>query len=250
MRDLPHAEFLAQLEETFDACAKTVHYHGSPRHCWCWSLWWVFPGLAPSLRGIYPLVAFAEVCCEDSRSLIRRLHLIVIDLDRSRNVGKNRCTGNFTERICVQNTRNASTPYVCRYVWKSDGMTILMVWAMVACLSAFIWWYNIRIWYLGWMWLSFDGVTYQFGSWIGYSSYLVEWYPDLTSGMKDLRCIVLCKLFCRAKKHIGEFVWWIVWCWRASWGIRLLWICFEKLSQQFRLTAPCCDVCWTLKVGE
>ena len=122
-----------------------------------------------------------------------------------------------------------------------------MVWAMVDCLSAFIWWYNIRIWYLGWMWLSFDGVTYQFGSWIGYSSYLVEWYPDLTSGMKDLRCIVLCKLFWRAKEHIGEFVWWIVWCCRASWGIRLLWICFEKLSQQFRLTAPCCDVCWTLE---
>ena len=35
-------------------------------------------------------VAFAEIYCEASRSLpkIRRLHLIVIDLDRSRNVGK------------------------------------------------------------------------------------------------------------------------------------------------------------------
>ena len=40
-------------------------------------------------RGVPP-VAFAEVYCEDSRSLIkiRRLHLIVIDSDRSRNVGK------------------------------------------------------------------------------------------------------------------------------------------------------------------
>ena len=41
-------------------------------------------------RGVYPPVALAEIYCEDSRSSakIRRLHLIVIDLDRSRNVGK------------------------------------------------------------------------------------------------------------------------------------------------------------------
>ena len=46
--------------------------------------------------------------------------------------------------------------------------------AMVDCLVAFIWWCNILIWYLGWLWLSFDGVTSQFGDRIGYSSYLVE----------------------------------------------------------------------------
>ena len=41
-------------------------------------------------RGVYPPVAFAEIYCEDSRpsTKIRRLHLIVVDLDRSRNVGK------------------------------------------------------------------------------------------------------------------------------------------------------------------
>ena len=60
------------------------------------------------------------------------------------------------------------------------------------------------------MWLSFGGVTYQFGIWIGYSSYLVDWYPDLTSGVKDLtdlRCNVWCKPFRSAKEHSGEFVW-------------------------------------------
>ena len=37
-----------------------------------------------------PARAFAEICCEDSHSSakVRRLHLIVIDLNRSRNVGK------------------------------------------------------------------------------------------------------------------------------------------------------------------
>ena len=41
-------------------------------------------------RGVYPPVALAEIYCEGSRSSakIRRLHLIVIDLDRTRNVGK------------------------------------------------------------------------------------------------------------------------------------------------------------------
>ena len=41
-------------------------------------------------RGVYPPVAFAEIYCEDSRpsTKVRRLHLIVVDLDRSRNVGK------------------------------------------------------------------------------------------------------------------------------------------------------------------
>ena len=41
----------------------------------------------------------------------------------------------------------------------------------------------------------------------------MEWYPDLTSGVEDLtdlRCIVFCKPFWRAKEHIGEFVWWII----------------------------------------
>ena len=43
-----------------------------------------------NVRGVYPPVAFAEIYCQDSRSSakVRRLHLIVIDLDRSRNVGK------------------------------------------------------------------------------------------------------------------------------------------------------------------
>ena len=139
-------------------------------------------------------------------------------------------------------------------MWKSDGITILMVWAMVDCLSAFIWWYSIRIWYLGCVWLSFDGVTYQFGNRIGYSSYLVEWCPDLTSGARDLtdlRCIVLCKPFCSAKEHIGEFVWWIVWCWSASWGIRLMGICFGNLTTfALRLLGCGLKVVWTTKVGE
>ena len=41
-------------------------------------------------RGVYPPVALAEIYCEDSRpsAKIRRLHLIVIDLDRSWNVCK------------------------------------------------------------------------------------------------------------------------------------------------------------------
>ena len=41
-------------------------------------------------RGVYPPVAMAEIYCEDSRPLtrIRRLHLIVVDLERTRSVSK------------------------------------------------------------------------------------------------------------------------------------------------------------------
>ena len=41
-------------------------------------------------RGVYPPVALAEIYCEDSRPFTRtrRLHLIVVDLERSRNVSK------------------------------------------------------------------------------------------------------------------------------------------------------------------
>ena len=49
-------------------------------------------------RGVYPPVALAEIYCEGSRPLtrIRRLHLIVVDLDRSQNVSK-RVYGQFQE---------------------------------------------------------------------------------------------------------------------------------------------------------
>ena len=42
-------------------------------------------------RGVYPPVAFAEVYCNDSCSLtkVRRLHLIVVDLERAKSVGSN-----------------------------------------------------------------------------------------------------------------------------------------------------------------
>ena len=51
--------------------------------------------------------------------------------------------------------------------WDYESCENLMVWpswcyelwAMVDCLSAFIWWCNILIWYLDWLWLSFGGVT-------------------------------------------------------------------------------------------
>ena len=41
-------------------------------------------------RGVYPPVALAEIYCEDPRSSakVRRLHLIVVDLARSRHIGK------------------------------------------------------------------------------------------------------------------------------------------------------------------
>ena len=41
-------------------------------------------------RGVYPPVAMAEIYCENSRPLtrIRRLHLIVVDLERTRSVSK------------------------------------------------------------------------------------------------------------------------------------------------------------------
>ena len=67
-------------------------------------------------RGVYPPVAFAEIYCEDSRpsTKVRRLHLIVVDLDRSRNVGKRVYTGNFTRRTSLLALMSASTP--CQFL--------------------------------------------------------------------------------------------------------------------------------------
>ena len=80
-------------------------------------------------RGVYPPVALAEIYCEDSlpSTRIRRLHLIVVDLDRSRNVSK-RVYGQFQEArlsaACEEcfNTLPVPTidpecPYRCRYVY-------------------------------------------------------------------------------------------------------------------------------------
>ena len=41
-------------------------------------------------RGVYPPVALAEICCEDlhSAAMVRRLHLIIVDLDHSRHISK------------------------------------------------------------------------------------------------------------------------------------------------------------------
>ncbi len=41
-------------------------------------------------RGVYPPVALAEIFCEDlhSAAMVRRLHLIVVDLDYSRHLSK------------------------------------------------------------------------------------------------------------------------------------------------------------------
>ena len=41
-------------------------------------------------RGAYPPVAMAEIYCEDKHPLtkIRRLHLIVVDLEKTRSVSK------------------------------------------------------------------------------------------------------------------------------------------------------------------
>ena len=80
-------------------------------------------------RGVYPPAALAEIYCEDSRPLtrIRRLHLIVVDLDRSRNVSK-RVYGQFQEvHLSAEldecfNTlpvpiTDPECPYRCRYVY-------------------------------------------------------------------------------------------------------------------------------------
>ena len=80
-------------------------------------------------RGVYPPVALAEIYCEDSRPLtrIRRLHLIVVDLDRPRNVSK-RVYGQFQEvHLSAEldecfNTlpvpiTDPECPYRCRYVY-------------------------------------------------------------------------------------------------------------------------------------
>ena len=46
--------------------------------------------LLANSRGVYPPVAFAEIFCEDlhSAAMVRRLHLIVVDLDHSRHLSK------------------------------------------------------------------------------------------------------------------------------------------------------------------
>ena len=80
-------------------------------------------------RGVYPPVALAEIYCEGSRPLtrIRRLHLIVVDLDRSQNVSK-RVYGQFQEvhlsaelKECFNTlpvpTTDPECPYRCRYVY-------------------------------------------------------------------------------------------------------------------------------------
>ena len=80
-------------------------------------------------RGVYPPVAFAEVYCEDSRSLtkVRRLHLIMIDLDRSRNIGKQvywqfqRAHLSARYEECFNTlpvpTYDPDCPHRCRYVY-------------------------------------------------------------------------------------------------------------------------------------
>ena len=79
-------------------------------------------------RGVYPPVAFAEIYCEASRSLpkIRRLHLILVDLDRSRNVGKEvywqfqRAHVSTKYEECFNTlpvpTDASDCPYRCKYV--------------------------------------------------------------------------------------------------------------------------------------
>ena len=82
-----------------------------------------------TLRGVYPPVAMAEIYCEASRPLtrIRRLHLIVVDLERSRNVSK-RVYGEFQhvhlsaeldERLNTLPVpiTNPGCPYRGRYVY-------------------------------------------------------------------------------------------------------------------------------------
>ena len=100
-------------------------------------------------RGVYPPVALAEIYCEDSRPLtrIRRLHLIVVDLERSRNVSK-RVYGQFqhvhlsAELDECLNTlpvpiTNSGCPYRSRYVYGygidgSDRPSYLL-WPLLAC---------------------------------------------------------------------------------------------------------------------
>ena len=172
MRDLPPAEFLAQLEEAYaratvaltraqklgiimgpldmrgllgaatvigclkygagvcglDTGHRTVEMHlreGPDDGSFLASL---RRSLA-NARGVYPPVAFAEIYCEDSRSSakVRRLHLIVIDLDRSRNVGKQvywqfqqaHLSARYEE--CFNTlpvpTTDLDCPHRCRYVY-------------------------------------------------------------------------------------------------------------------------------------
>ena len=80
-------------------------------------------------RGVYPPVAFAEIYCEAPRSQrkIRRLHLIVIDLDRTRNVGKDvywqlqrvHVSARYEECFNTLPVPSAESncPYRCKYVY-------------------------------------------------------------------------------------------------------------------------------------
>ncbi len=80
-------------------------------------------------RGVYPPVALAEIYCEDSRSSakVRRLHLIVIDLARSRNVSKQvywqfqRVDVSARYKECFNTlpvpTNDPACPYRCRFVY-------------------------------------------------------------------------------------------------------------------------------------
>ena len=80
-------------------------------------------------RGVYPPVAFAEVYCSDSSTLtkIRRLHLIVVDLERAKSVGsdvywqyqKINVSARYEEcfnTLPVPMT-DAECPLRCRYVY-------------------------------------------------------------------------------------------------------------------------------------
>ena len=80
-------------------------------------------------RGVYPPVAFAEVYCNASCSLtkVRRLHVIVVDLERAKNVGsdvywqfqKMNVSAKYEE--CFNTlpvpTSDSDCPHRCRYVY-------------------------------------------------------------------------------------------------------------------------------------
>ena len=80
-------------------------------------------------RGVYPPVAFAEIYCEAPRfqPKIRRLHLIVVDLYRSRNVGKDvywqlqrvQVSARYEECFNTLPVPSAESncPYRCKYVY-------------------------------------------------------------------------------------------------------------------------------------
>ena len=80
-------------------------------------------------RGVYPPVAFAEVYCNDScsRTKVRRLHSIVVDLERAKNVGsdvywqfqKMNVSAKYEEcfNILPVPTSDSDCPHRCRYVY-------------------------------------------------------------------------------------------------------------------------------------